>query len=590
MEADYAHVALNVKKMAVVAYALLVAAIVYLIFNSPATGYELSIYDAILPFWVLVLAAMSVAIITLLYQAYMKCYEKFWYVFLVLLIGSFVIFTLPLSRGYYIYGGNDPSAHLDTLIAIVNTGHVQSDYYPMTHLFGACLEILGNIAGNTAVQLIPPTLSILFILFSYHLASAVFNKKEYAIIAAAVSSIPLFAYYHVTIYPHATALLLLPVIFYLYFKSIGSQNYRILLFVMIVLMVFIHVIPSLIIIGCLVSAEIVRYISAKIFLRSSNNISFMPAVLSGIVFFTWWSSYAVFDSVGNVYDWFAGETQLVPRTGEVASTATIGQQGMIDLYLKMYGNQLGLTILSLIAIVAIIYYFLKKKEELTNALAMVAILLSSALTYVMIFLTGGFMTMGRFLGANYGVWAMPVVASFLFTKLNVSKFKYLLTSAIIITLLIVAMLSVYRSPWILQPNWQYTYQDTDAYSWFSSHKAYIYSVGVIGSPWGQVPTGGWTWSSYVYTPPHFGYDNFTMYGESVYKDSLIYFGETRQTLASESDVLTDSPLSGTWALPEINSADMIKLNNDESVYNVYSNGDVEILYVKGLKTSPSGTS
>lgn len=571
----------KIKLYVLTAYLFIIAALVYLYLNSPVTGYEVSIYDAILPFWILIIGAAAIIMVLIVYQVSEKHYNYFGYSFIGLLLCVFVILTLPISRGYYFYGGNDPNSHLLNALQIIATGHFFQNYYPGTHIFGSELIMMSGISAEVVMLLIPPVFTLLFIIFTYFLAKEVFGNKSYAMIATAMASIPLFSYYHICVYPHGLSIYLLPVIFYLYFKSIRQPGYRLIFIIILVMQAFVHIVPTLVVTGCLVCAEILRYVCNRFNGNPRLDLSFNPAIISFLVFFAWWSSYSVFDRVQSAYQWFIGEAQMVPRTEEVEYVSQSGQGFLIDLYIKMYGNQLVLTIISLIAILIILCYFFRRKE-MEKGIVMSGILLSSAGIYVILFLSGGFMTIGRFFGANYGVWAMPVITAYLFTKKDKGKLMMLLIASLMIILFVGSVLSIYRSPWISQPNWHVTYEDSEATSWMKSHKSSLMAQGVIGASWGQIPQSYWSWSSFIYIPEHFGYDINSMFGESIYKDSLVYFGEERQRQVNHDLILNKSILSGTWGYPGFNDSDVDRLYNDRSVETIYSNGENKILYVIGL--------
>ncbi len=56
---------------------------------------------------------------------------------------------------------------------------------------------------------------------------------------------------------------------------------------------------------------------------------------------------------------------------EVENVSTIGQDAMVVLFAKMYGNQLILVALSLLAILIIVYiHFISKREKLGSGLVL----------------------------------------------------------------------------------------------------------------------------------------------------------------------------------------------------------------------------
>jgi hypothetical protein len=566
----------KVKIATILAYAAIVLALVFLYLNSPVTGYELSIYTSIPLFWVSIFIAISIAITLLVYQVYKKNYINFWLIFFSLLLSYFIILTLPVSRGYFLYGSNDLMGHYSRIINLVNSGSIGDNYYPIVHILGAEISLFcPEITTNVILEIIPPIFSIIFVLFIYYLARVIFKREDYSVMAACLSFIPLYSYYQIILYPHAIAILLLPLIFYLYFNLKNLPSLKILLIIMMVMQVFVHVIPALIIFGCLVSAEIIKIVFNRIATSSKFNISFNTAAISLIVFFAWWSSYSVFGETNKAVIWLVGESAAVPRMQEVENAINLGQQSFIELFFKMFGNQLILAILTIISIIIMVIYYIKRKNDVNNGIILSGILLTSALIYLLYFLSSGMATVGRFFGANYGIWAMPVIIAFLFTSISRTKKLIFIITVFIIIITIISMLTVYKSDWVLQPNWQVTQQDITANNWESVRGSDSLSSGVIASPWAK--------SNSAIIPAHFGYDKNNQFGDLFSRDTLIYYGEKRQILANKNPILNESTLNNVWALAGCSDDDYVQLGKDKNVHFLYDNGEVKYLLVNGLK-------
>lgn len=587
MEKAYLDNGRLIKILITLSFLLISVALIVLKINSPVSEYELSIYSSISLFWLLTILVISTGIAIIVNQAFSQNYQDFWLAFFILILGNFIILSLPYSRGYYLYGGNDPNGHLHMTLSIVSNGYFGDNYYPITHILGAQLIKICSIKPETVIKLIPPLFSVLFMLLSYYLTVAVSQRKGCALLAAVASSAFLFSYYHVTVYPHALATFLFPLIFYLYFKSSTNLSYKVGLVILLLLLPFVHPVPSAVLIACLIATEIAKmvYKARKPCTQVNGlNISFNPAIISFITFFTWWSSYAVFGSgIKKVCNWFLEETKEIPRVAEVEPVFELSKQTTIELLIKMYGHQLLFSILSLIAMGIIFVYFWRKRGEIKNYFILSVVLLISAFTYSLIYFTQGFITVGRFLGANIGVWATPVLVAFFLSRLNRRKTGVLLVTSILIGSFTLSALSVYRSPWTLQPNWHFTYYDVSAISWRSEHLAEGFGYAWIGSPIGSAPKGGWEWVAgmgVVNIPSHFGYDDNTMLGHLLPVDTIIFLGEYRQRMASKDPALVNSPLGGTWAYPGYNDDDFYKLMLDPSVNILYSNGEDKILLVR----------
>ncbi len=544
--------------------------------NSPVAGYELSIYSSIPVFWILIISAIAIGISLLVWQAIKGNDNYFWPSFAVIILGNLVILLLPYIRGYYLYGGNDPLGHFNITSSIVMDGHFsETNYYPIIHILGAQISQISSLPVEITINFLPVIFSILFMVFMYLLAKKITPKRSYALLAAAASAALLFSYYHITVYPQGLSLLLFPLFFYVYFNAeTYSTSWRIILIIFLFLFPFLHANTCVVVILALVAAEIAKYVYRARGFDLSYRITFNPALISFITFMLWWSSYSVFGmGIRNVYNWFVSEAHAITRVEELDSVFSMSTGDWFSLMLKMYGDHIIYLALTLIAFIIIIWRFTKKYITSLSLFQVLFIYLGSLLAYFIAFLAG-FMTMGRVLGLNVLLWAGPILASFaLITILKNMKVRAVIATLILSTTFVLSIFSLYRSPWISQPNWQTTYQDVDGIEWYQDNKPREVDTFFMGTSIG---------SNTQKIPLHFGYDINSTLGESIAKDMIILFGK-RQEYASENQDLTNSTLSGTWYIPGFNSQDYANLFLDPTVSQLYSNGEFKILLAESGK-------
>jgi len=579
------------KALIAISFILISFASFIIAWNYPATSYELSVYSSLPLAWIFMILAIVIGIITLVYQALNRNYRYFQLSFLILILGNFIILSLPYFKGYFLYGGSDPFAHLQMTSFVISNGRIQEDnFYPILHILGAILTEVLSIRIETVMKLLPVAFTILFMIFTYFLATAVSPKKEYGMLAFAASATLLFTYFHVTAYPFCISLFLFPFVFYLYFKSRESKltrtSYIVLLIISLLLMPYTHALPSAALIFCLLAAEVIGAVYTKRAKRESmlNAVNLNPALISGIIWFMWWSSFSIFKTgVKQVNNWLFSEAEKVPRTSELEPVFDMKIEEWIKLIIKTYGDQIIYLILSLIALGLIFKAFLRKKEDIGNLFSLSFIFLASIFSHIILFASIGYTTFGRFLGANIGVWATPILtAFFLFEVLKrYKKIGMALVASILIGSFTLSAFSVYPSPWTLRPNWQFMYQDASGFYWSGEHVHEVgkgYGKAFIGTLIGHIHYGTWGWDVEK-IPPHFGYDNHTMLGESLSKDTIIHFGEERERSAIKDSRLKKSPIAGPVALPDINEEDLERLKSDESVNILYTTGGYKILLV-----------
>lgn len=573
------------KIISCISFILIALALILIKQNSPAMGYELSIYASLPKLtWLFLISALAIGISIIVYEAFTSK-SNFWLVgFFIILLVNFIILSLQIFRSYYAYGLADPLAHLEWARSIASTGFIsEGNFYPVTHILGAVLIEISSISPETVMKYIPVFFTVLFMLFTYLLALAISPKREHAILAAAASSTLLFTYYHLTPYPHALSLFTYPLMFYLYFKALNtpSLSTKIALIILILLFPFFHPVPEMVIILCLVVGEVAKIGWARrVHSSQKENISANPALISFITFFLWISYFAAMGpSTRRIFRWVAGETSsVIARASELDLVFERSWWEFFELGLKMYWHNLIFIILSLIAVGMIIRYFLQRRKEIRNFFILSLLFLTSSLVYAIISMAIGLITWGRILGSNIGLWATPVLASFalyeIFKRPRIPKTIGIIAVVIILfSASTIGVFCVYRSPWILQPNWQITQMDMCGSDWFDSHK----SIGFAYAPM------GWTGGCYFKMPDHFGYPEHESVGEVVEKKTYIVLAERFKQSSADLVLEEWMIIPGSFARVGFDKGDFCRLKSDSSVDKLYSNGEFDTFLVYSSK-------
>lgn len=579
MEKAYLNENILLKVISVFCFIFITVALIFIEKNSPATGYEISIYSA-LPssVWALLPAAISCAIFIIAHQAFNGDKGNFWLIgFFIIILANFIILSLQFFRGYYIYGGYDPQVHLIYIRSITSTGFISEDcFYPVTHILGAVLIEVCAIPTETVMKYLPVIFTVLFMLFAYLLTSVVSLKKEHAILAAAASSTLLFSYNHLIPYPHALSLFAFPLMFYFYFKSLStpSLSNKIALIIVLLMFPFFHPVPELVLISCLIIGEVAKFKWVRRIPSQIENFSINHALISFITFFLWISYFTIFGlSIRRVFQWITGEVSVVARADELYPVFGLGPWGFFKLLLKMYGHNLIFITLSVIALGILIRYFSERRSGTRNFFILSLLFLTSSLIYIIIAMSLGLVTWGRILGANAGMWATPVFTSFalyeIFKKPGIPK---VIGIVAIVTILFsastIGVFSVYRSPWIFQPNWQVTQMDICGSNWFNSHKSPVFAYA---------PMGWYGGHHYIKMPQHFGYPEHESVGEVINKETYIVLTE-RFKQASASLALKDwMNIDDCLAKPGFNKEDFDRIGEDPNIAKLYSNREFEVL-------------
>jgi hypothetical protein len=562
--------------------------------HSPATGYELSIYDSLpAAVWILLFTSMLGGIVIVVHQAFVGRTSRYWALgFLVLMLCMSLVYLLPALRDYYLYASSDTMAHVRWTDEILSTSHFGiENRYPITHVLMTQVAQIAGVPPEAVAKYVPPLFSVMFALSCYLLAQAVLPTKRSVLLSAAAGTVAVFSYYHVAVYPQALSVMLLPLIFYVYFKDIAatSASFRIALIVLLLLYTFFHPAPAIVLIACLLTAEFTKVLwrlrEGKYRVPGENRseqFNYRPALILTIAFFTWISSFYIFEAtIVRIWLWLGGEIRSIPRVEEIETLLASQGLGPLDqavLGLKMYGDNLAYVALSVAGLTIVALGFVRGRDSIRKLAILSTPFLVSGPVWILTFAGSLQVTLGRLLGSNIMMWATPVFVAFALSELlgRWRKAGLLVASAVVAMASIVGVLGVYHSPFIAQPSWQVTQRDLRGTEWFRNHTG-LQSKGIFATL-GVPPALAW---GAVLIPEHFGYESNGTVGQSLPTDTLLVKG-SRFDLSCTHPILSDTLVADPrLARPGFDAGDLRQLERDATVSKVYSNGELEVLLVEG---------
>jgi len=567
----------TLKLLLIFNFLLITVTMIILSNNSPATGYEISIYSSLSNVWICLIIVNCISILTIIFCVLFNQKLKHFWLFLITLIYSDIIMILLQHfQGYYSYTFSDPLHHLQNISKISFSGYIGENYYPISYVFGTIWVKIFSIFPNLVVKTMSMIYWLMFILFSCLLSLTLLKNKKIAILTLIASSVFIFSYFHLTFYPHILSLFSFPLIFYIYFKLIKTKNknYIVLFLIMSIVMTFLHPLSAFILIICLIVIYITIILLSYIKKEKINktNLLYLP-IANCIIFILWISSFSLFGlSVQRSYNWLVNENvQFLSRAGELESPFTLNVNDFITLTVKMYGPIILYLSLTFLIIIICLLKFHKNKNYSLSMILLSTVFLASYGGYFILSMGMGLVTWGRLLNANIGMWATPIfisIALFYLFKPIINRNKILLASigisAILVTASILSCLTLYKSSWILQPNGQVTMRDISGSEWFDENCNHNIEMAPMG----------WLSKSYhwIKVPDHFGYAEEKKLIKSIGKP--IYIILTKRFL----DYIDDPILNkhGMNTDPRIvrsgyESEDFVCFNNDKSVSLVYNN-------------------
>ena len=583
----------GLKTVSCICFLLLVVALLLIDRHSPATGYELSIYESLpATMWLCLFAALAGGTGIIVHQAFAGRKSRYWLLgFSVLISCISIILLLPVLRAYYLYGAADTLAVVQWTRSVLRGGHFwEQNRYPITHILIAQLVQVCGAPPEVIVKFIPVFFTSLFMLFSYLLASTVMPHKGQALVSAATGGL-FFNYYHVCAYPQTLSIMALPLVFYLYFKGFdkGSLYFRIAFVIVLLLFPYFHPAPAAALIACLLAAEAAKALwrqrngaPAAIARRSVDRTTFEPALICTVTFLTWISAYEIFGTtIRRTWAWLTRQIESVPHVDKLEQV--LQQQGLdiqqqIEVALKMYGDNLIYVWLSSIALLLIALRFWHRRDDTKRLFTLSLPFLVSGPGWVLIFATTLRVTVGRLLGSNIMMWATPVFAAFALYEMfgRWKRAGIMAVTSILLCVSVVGILAVYQSPYILQPSWHITNADVQGSQWFSDHRDAQTRTAVLGEVTAHAMIG-------LRLPAHFAYPQVQMLGGLLRQDIYVLMN-TRFRVAPAHPRLARTMISDPLlASSEFSEADFARLKEDTTVDEVYSNGGLDVMWIKGMR-------
>ncbi|MFC6733672.1 hypothetical protein [Haladaptatus sp. DYSN1] len=196
-------------------------------YNAPATGYELSIYDATpVTFWAGMAIAMFVALVVAWQVRPENHIRKLALALAVLSIVS--IAGLPIIRGYFFVGAGDSLTHLGWMRDIGN-GILDPVYflYPGIHTSALFIERVAGMQLERATEFLVLAYFVTFVLFVGLTVQAI-AKTKYAVvfgIFAGLLALPINNIsVHLQPHPSTEAILFLPLVLYLTVRYLTNRE------------------------------------------------------------------------------------------------------------------------------------------------------------------------------------------------------------------------------------------------------------------------------------------------------------------------------------------------------------------------------
>lgn len=560
---------------------------------SPTRGYELSLYAATpIAVWVLLLISFTLAVIISFFTP--PPIRRLGPVLATLVV--VVIASLPVIRGYILFGQFDLLNHAGFVTEILNSGRILSPIlYPAMHIEVASLSLIAGISGFHALTGLTGIFVGLFILGGTMLVRGFDKSWEteatgtlllclllpiISIRLPKLQSIPaVFAsFYCVFLLGLLTRL----------FQERSSTIRRITYIIVGPALVFYHPQFALIALG----TAILLIISLRMF---GNRFPYEPylirrafgfSVLVGIVFWEWISKLPGFRGAFQkvVIGASEGGSEVPDPSGklqEVGGSTT-------EIVLKVFGFKIVVSLFALGVGLFLLIRNWKVKREYSTPLYLIAAAGLVTLPLIVLFFSFlGRVSQGfRYIGFGFGLASIvaAVGIGILIQRSDAGTWARVATAAFLITGSVVVAPAVYKSPYVFQENGQVSEAQLVGYEYIFDHRGNGEITAIRSSPYrvrnalygktiGQRGIGRPSNADVVYqyeeqtvpattlVPPHFSNRNFHVNNSNVY---LISTARGRARYLE---------MYGGF---RHNQSDFVYLNENSD--RVYSNGDLRVYY------------
>ncbi|MDD4429001.1 MAG: hypothetical protein PHG64_11520 [Paludibacter sp.] len=595
-----------------------IVAALLLAWNTPATGYEISIYRSTpILFWILYGYSVCVSVILLL-QIISKRVESSMLtklVFLLIFINGIVLTALHTIRGYFLFDVmGDVGSHIGVLNNLISSGIINSRY-PLMYIETATSHLLTNLPVNYLIQVNSIIFYVILICGVYLLAREVCaSKSEVYLVTLLVSFYPFgsasyMASSSLAMYvPYLQALFIIPLFMYLVFKLINQQrNIRIILIcasLFSISILFYHLLISVflaIFLLCVLIQQIIASVKGN-----TGNIS-IKALLSllsiSVLSFALWTliTSLIKTPVLSFYNLLFTDTSesiRLQKTETLASSLFSGNYTpleIIDILIK----QLGIVAILFIIFLLIIPYIWRKindDETYKNlvSLSLFAVLMSGFV--ILPFLTSSVSyEMGRpmfliiLVGVIYaGIYFSHLCISIFQDHTDHSRYKKILPMLGIllgIALICLSIISVYASTDTYQSSKQTTYglvEGMDHYLTYHNPNFDTVQVGfftparfaqaLYSSTYIRHDAYDYTYKSIEYVdsaPNNFNYSTSQLHLGNEYS-SITYLAILDSTVEQFMQKARDEKLHQSTMTPTA----LYQLEYDDSVNKYYTNPSI----------------
>ncbi len=563
----------------IISYVLITYALI-LIYMTPATDYEASIYlFTPIGFWIAIFAGIGNGIFLLTTKRYKET-NKLWLIGLFeIILCNFLVISLYALRGYKIYfWRGDISTYIGLIQDIILYGTFFDNMYPIISILLAQIYLVTEIPPIKFCIFIPAFFSILYMLFIYIWGRSFALGWEF-LRYMIISGIPIFfAWFSTSIYHQFLSIMLLPLLFYLLQQNKHNLSYQLLTIILLIAFPFIHPITSTIIILYLIIIFVLQQVMD---FGDYLSVSFTLLMIAIVSSFAWFiNQYILLKSLSNII------AQIVQLQN--APTTLAESQN----YLYNLGEVAIAKALIILTLDEFIYYILtfyllwhvliNKKCKHSWIYSTYICFIIGSIFLLLMFVSSRTHTVDRLINLNFNmILAIPLVSYLLYCLHEEKKH---LAIVIIISLIVIssisAILSLYPHSLTMRPNEQGMNSDIVGIDWIIINKDTNLDIATLATPINRI-------SELIYGR-NYGLSRKDLLNKFMIPD---HFGSCPDEFVVDADMylviteLDKVSYTDTWKnMGRFKYDDFLKLDNMYNMGKIYNNGPL-LSYLVQLKNN-----
>lgn len=572
--------------------------------NTPATGYESSIYwSTPLILWVSLIASVIGGVALVVVAIAKNELEKdiFWKIgFLLVFLCYTICLALFIIRGYYMWCmAGDPASHIGWAKETLGMGHTPTSVmYPITHIYLSEIVYIANLDLVFLHKIVPLIFGLLCVLFMYVFARALFSKSAEALLAGVISCSLAFGYY-LSLTPNGLGNLFLPFTLYLTVRYLQQKAWpwAVALSAIILLYPVFHPVPAMFI-GMVfltlwippIFPEVVKALhERKINELNLNRVELrlvLPFLVLLIYFIYWISLFSMWDwTIKSIYQTICLEQEPAAMMGLMDQISYAQDYGysIIEQIVRRLWGPIILFALSMISLPLLWRnfsrgYYNEHLFAFYGPLGVIALLMPALYLFNLTFGPLRLMFYVAMLGTVFAAYLFGCLLTKerLSSGLQGSSLETTFVILAIVSLFLGGMLNLYPSPYNLTQNYQVTQSEV-------AGMAYTYEYRDVDIPLSGITIAPGRFAYALLSPEERAIQNFPMFLEN--QDRIIpwHFGyDKHMSISSVYDKETDLAITQRDKLIYVDyfpdmaqyrftNQDFEQLTYDPNISSLYSN-------------------